>query len=120
MIELLKDEMPMSVLLLEASKVAKGEGFLLDNKSGERCLWGEACHLIGVKDGWLRSELDFANAVTAHKVNNTFGVMGSHSWDAGAKEKGLELAIKFQGKKSIGEFRKFLRSIGWLKKQEAV
>jgi len=101
----------MSLLLSEAAKTAKGKHRLY--KEGERCLWGEACSLIGVEDGRMNGAGSFPTEHPSAGAKH-FHVWGSGFWDDGYHDLALEQATAGSSRRTVGDFRKFLRAVYWL------
>jgi len=107
----------MSLLLSEAAKIAKGTQELfhvnLSDGKAERCLWGEACSLVGVEDLILNGQTGLPTA-SRLAPENRFDIHGFEDWDAGRKDLAVTNASARYRKKTVGDFRRFLRKVDWL------
>jgi len=118
---LFKDSDPMSLLLGEAVKSAKGTQYLSlpvalsfnpeVSDDCKRCMWGEAAYLAGVPDKKMNRTTDFPGTFAK---GDAFTIWGWEEWDNGNPDKAIVEALTKYGTRTIGDFRKFLRKVGWL------
>lgn len=101
----------MKDVLIEAATSAKGDGLMV-SASGERDLFGEALHMIGVSDWDLRDHTDGSvkvlTAIGAVSAYLESGVM----WDRGKKGDALQWARVWSTGRTVGMVREQLRKAG--------
>lgn len=103
--------MLMRDVLTEAATTAKGSGVLL-SQSGDRDLFGEALHLIGVPARHLEDKV-----AASHKTISAIGAITVYieaglMWDRGKKADAVQWARVWASRRTVGEIRALLREAG--------